>query len=186
MTRALTDGAECATPDCQSWTAGRGFLLRGRETHPYCDQCQIARGERDPAKPDPLAHSQRVRAVLTYDVELDGPGPHSEEDRHEAVESLLAMGALPSTTRFLDASEPAAVVHLTTSIHDGAPTAVGSGAPPYAVALIQAHRSDLAEALGASDDTEWADLLAMVRKLREPDFFEQPEHDGFAPVRRRS
>lgn len=184
---SLDYGTECATPDCQAWTAGGGFPLHGRETHPWCEQCQVARGERGPhRKPDPLARSQRVRAVLTYAVELDGPGPYSEEDRHEAVESLLAMGALPSTTRFLDASEPAAVVHLTTSPHAGASTAVDSGAPPYAPALIQAHRLDLAEALGASDDTEWVDLLAMVRKLREPDFFEQPEHDGFAPVRRRS
>ncbi|MEQ8461770.1 MAG: hypothetical protein RIB77_46230 [Sandaracinaceae bacterium] len=111
-------------PRCDSEARG-GFEWRGRPST-VCEDC---RAKETPA-PDPLAGEQRVRAVLTFDLELDGPGPYSEEDRHHALECLLAMGGLPTVTRFLRVQEPRPVSE--------------SG-----------------------------------------DFFEQPEHDGFAPVRRR-
>ncbi|MEQ9074123.1 MAG: hypothetical protein RLP09_09720 [Sandaracinaceae bacterium] len=43
-------GTECRTPECQSWTSGRGFPLGGFEKHPYCELCQVERGERDAPK----------------------------------------------------------------------------------------------------------------------------------------
>jgi len=140
---------------------------------------------------DPLDGERHVRAVLVFDLDLER-GECTEVERREALESALATGEPPTSIRFLRASEPAAVARLSTSnrsVPGGATTAADSGAPqPYAPALLQAHRQDLAAALGASDGTSWADLLTMVRELREPvpDFFQAPEHDGFGPIRRRS
>lgn len=53
-------GTTCATPHCQAWSAGRGFDLNGYDTHPYCELCQVARGEREAPGPRVVARPRVV------------------------------------------------------------------------------------------------------------------------------
>ncbi len=142
---------------------------------------------------EPLDGERHVRAVLVFDLDLER-GECTEVERREALESALATGVPPTSIRFLRASEPAAVARLLPSnrpVPDGATTAADSGAPqpPYAPALLRAHRQDLAEALGAVGGAEWSELLDQVRELRRAEphpVFAVDADLGFGPIRRRS
>ncbi len=69
-TAAAKAGVTCATPECQSWSAGRGFDLNGYQTHPYCELCQVARGEREAPKPRAVASRDEecLSCGATFDV----------------------------------------------------------------------------------------------------------------------
>jgi len=71
MANAAKAGVTCATPECQSWSAGRGFDLRGYQTHPYCELCQVERGEREAPKPrvvDPAGRDAREECISCGDT----------------------------------------------------------------------------------------------------------------------